>query len=253
MQLGIISLFPEMFDAVTGYGMTRVAVERGALSLRCYNPRDFTDDRYRTVDDRPYGGGPGMVMMAPPLARCIDAACASIPGPVVYLSPQGEKLDQSLVGELAAVERLVLVCGRYEGVDERILESRIDREISIGDYVLAGGELPAMVMIDAMSRLLPGVLGNQLSAEQDSFVDGLLDYPHYTRPDMFEGQEVPSVLLGGNHAAIAAWRHARSLERTWMRRPDLVEARGLDEDEQRVVDECDRRPAKGGRDLRKKD
>ena len=240
MRLGVVSVFPGMFGAVTGYGMTRVAIERGAMVLRCYNPRDFAEDRYRTVDDRPYGGGPGMVMMAAPLAKCIDQARASINGPVFYLSPQGERLNQTIVGELASLDAMVLLCGRYEGVDERIVTSRVDRELSIGDYVLAGGELPAMVLVDAMSRLMPGVLGNQQSAEQDSFSEGLLDYPQYTRPEIFEGQTVPRVLMGGNHAEIARWRHARAVERTWLRRPDLIRARGLDDDEQDVIDELER-------------
>lgn len=235
MQLDIISLFPEMFEAITGFGMTRVAVERNALKLRCYNPRDFTDDSYRTVDDRPYGGGPGMVMMPAPLSRCIDNAKQHNGGPVIYLSPQGEVLDQGMVQELAELPEMVLLCGRYEGVDERVLQSRVDREISIGDYVLAGGELPAMVVIDAVARLLPGVLGNHLSAGQDSFSDGLLDCPHFTRPEVFEGQSVPPVLLSGHHAEIAEWRLAQSLLRTWLRRRDLIEARGLDEHEQQML------------------
>lgn len=236
MQIDIISLFPEMFAAVTDYGMTRVAVERGALGMRCYNPRDFSDDSYRSVDDRPYGGGPGMVMMPVPLSRCIDRAREQNGGPVIYLSPQGEVMDQAMVGRIAALPEIVLLCGRYEGVDERIVGSRVDMEVSIGDYVLAGGELPAMVMIDALSRLLPGVLGNHQSAEQDSFAGGLLDCPHYTRPELFEGETVPRVLLGGHHADIATWRLQQSLLRTWLRRPELIRARGLDDDEQRLLD-----------------
>ncbi len=237
MQIDVITLFPQMLAAVRENGISRVAVENGALTLGCYNPRDYATDKYRTVDARPYGGGPGMVMMPAPLASCMDAVRLLNPGSMVYLSPQGERLDQKLIAELAAMEQLVLLCGRYEGVDERILQSRVDREISIGDYVLAGGELPAMVIIEAIARLLPGVLGNAMSATQDSFNDGLLDCPHYTRPEVFEGRVVPTVLLSGNHHKIDQWRLKQSLGRTVQRRPDLVSGRQFDENAEKLLKE----------------
>ncbi len=239
MRIDVITLFPGMFDVLRENGITRVALERESAELSCYNPRDFSGDRYRTVDDRPYGGGPGMVMMPEPLDRCIDAVRQANSGPLIYLSPQGETLDQRLVGELAGLPSLVFLCGRYEGVDERILVSRVDREISIGDYVLAGGELAAMVMIESMLRLLPGVLGSAESAAQDSFSAGLLDHPHYTRPEDYRGMRVPGVLLGGNHAEIGRWRLTRSLERTRTRRPDLLERRMLSESEQQLLTALD--------------
>ena len=235
MRIDVITLFPGMFDVLRENGITRIALERKSAELSCYNPREFAGDRYRTVDDRPYGGGPGMVMMPEPLDRCIDAVRRVNSGPLVYLSPQGETLDQRLVGELAALPSLVFLCGRYEGVDERILISRVDREISIGDYVLAGGELAGMVLIECMLRLLPGVLGSAESATQDSFSAGLLDHPQYTRPEDYRGMRVPGVLLGGNHAEIGRWRLARSLERTRARRPDLFERRTLSEYEQQLL------------------
>ena len=241
MQIDVITLFPEMFDGVKSCGISRIAIEQKELTLGCFNLRAYTADRYRSVDDRPYGGGPGMVLMPEPVANCIDAVKGQNDGPVVYLSPQGEKLDQGLVNELAELRQLVLLCGRYEGVDERVLQSRVDREISIGDYVLAGGEIPAMVMIEAIARLLPGVLGNPMSARQDSFgqsplegalkgslsglSSGMLDCAHYTRPEMFEGVSVPPVLLSGNHEKIRQWRAEQSLARTKQRRPDLLEGR----------------------------
>ena len=221
MQIDVITLFPQMFDAVRSYGISRIAIEKSGLSLDCFNPRDFTEDRYRTVDDRPYGGGPGMVLMVEPLAKCIDAVKARNAGPVIYLSPQGERLHQRLVAELSALPALILLSGRYEGIDERIVDSRVDREISIGDYVLAGGEIPAMVVIEAVARLLPDVLGNPLSARQESFENDLLDCPHYTRPEVFEGESVPAVLLSGHHEKIQQWRAEQSLKRTKRRRPDL--------------------------------
>ncbi len=222
MEINVISIFPEMFDAITEYGITRNAVDKKALTLRRFDPRDFTEDRYRSVDDRPYGGGPGMLMKPEPLARCIDASLESNPGPVVYLSPQGERLTQSLVEELSVLQGINLLCGRYEGIDERVIESRVDREISIGDYVLAGGELAAMVVIDAVTRLLPGVLGNDLSVAQDSFNNGLLDCPHYTRPESFENVRVPEILLSGDHEKIRQWRLNQSIARTRERRPELL-------------------------------
>lgn len=210
-----------MFRAVTDFGVTGRAVKNGLLELHTWNPRDFTHDRHSTVDDRPYGGGPGMLMMVQPLRDAIHAARAAAGegAKVIYLSPQGRKLDQQGVTELAKSSRLILVCGRYEGIDERIIQTEVDEEWSVGDYVLSGGELPAMTLIDAVSRLVPGVLGKQASAEQDSFSDGLLDCPHYTRPESLDGLDVPAVLLSGNHEQIRLWRLQQSLGRTFLRRP----------------------------------
>lgn len=235
MQIDVITLFPQMFDAVTKNATGRVAIAKQALSVECYTPRDFASDRYRTVDARPYGGGPGMVMMPSPLARCIDEIGVRNHGPLIYLSPQGETLTQSLVEELAMLDSFKLLCGHYAGVDERVLNSRVEREISIGDYILAGGEFPAMVIIEAIARLLPGVLGNALSAVEDSFANGLLDCPHYTRPESFEGVKVPQVLLSGNHLLIAQWRLQQSLARTEQRRPDMLSGRQLDEHQQNLL------------------
>lgn len=236
MWIGVISLFPEMFLSITGHGVTGRAVKNGLISVDCWNPRDFTYDRHHTVDDRPYGGGPGMLMMVEPLRKAIHAAKAAAGdnAKVIYLSPQGRKLDQQGVCELAANEKLILVCGRYEGVDERVIQTEIDEEWSVGDYVLSGGELPAMVLIDAVSRFVPGVLGHQASAKEDSFADGLLDHPHYTRPEVLDGMCVPPVLLSGNHAEIDRWRMKQSLGRTWLRRPELLESLALT-DEQRML------------------
>ncbi|WP_025819595.1 tRNA (guanosine(37)-N1)-methyltransferase TrmD [Shewanella marina] len=236
MWLGVITLFPEMFRAVTDFGVTGRAVKNGLLELQTWNPRDFTHDRHNTVDDRPYGGGPGMLMMVQPLRDAIHAAKAAAPdrAKVIYLSPQGRKLTQQGVQELAQSENLILVCGRYEGIDERIIQSEVDEEWSIGDYVLSGGELPAMTLIDSVSRLVPGVLGKQASAEQDSFSDGLLDCPHYTRPECLDGMDVPPVLLSGNHEQIRRWRLQQSLGRTLLRRPELLENLALT-DEQSIL------------------
>jgi len=232
MRIAVVSLFPEMFSAVTDYGVSGRAVKQGLLEVKCWNPRDYTEDKHQTVDDRPYGGGPGMLMMIQPLERAIDAAAmwasqsSASKTDVIYLSPQGEPLTQQGVGEL--VDRnLVLICGRYEGIDERLIRARVDREISIGDYVLSGGELAAMVAMDALIRLIPGALGHAQSAEQDSFSEGLLDCPHYTRPEVYNGQPVPEVLLSGNHERIRRWRLQQSLIRTWQRRPDLLQDRVL--------------------------
>uniref|UniRef100_A0A3B0MDR2 tRNA (guanine-N(1)-)-methyltransferase n=1 Tax=Arsenophonus endosymbiont of Trialeurodes vaporariorum TaxID=235567 RepID=A0A3B0MDR2_9GAMM len=236
MWIGIISLFPEMFRAITEYGVIGRAVKNGLLNIQCWDPRDYTHDRHRTVDDRPYGGGPGMLMMVQPLRDAIHAAKSEIgeDAKVIYLSPQGRKLNQQGVCQLTANKKLILVCGRYEGIDERIIETEIDEEWSIGDYVLSGGELPAMVMIDSISRFIPGVLGHHASAEEDSFMTGLLDCPHYTRPEVLEGMEVPSILLSGNHAEIERWRRKQSLGRTWLRRPELLTSLALT-DEQRML------------------
>ena len=201
MHIAVVTLFPEMLDAIKKYGITSRAISKGIVSLECWNPRDYAMDRHSTVDDRPYGGGPGMLMKAEPLSYAINAARLAVPeaGKVVYLSPQGKPLDQTKMQELAGEEHLILLAGRYEGIDERIVESEIDEELSIGDYVISGGEMAAMVVIDGITRLLPGVLGHELSAVEDSFVNGLLDYPHYTRPENYKGRQVPDVLLGGDH------------------------------------------------------
>ncbi|AWH89692.1 tRNA (guanosine(37)-N1)-methyltransferase TrmD [Limnobaculum parvum] len=233
MWIGVISLFPEMFRAITDYGVTGRAVKNGLLSVTCWSPRDFTHDRHRTVDERPYGGGPGMLMMVQPLRDAIHAAKAAAGEgvKVIYLSPQGRKLDQQGVCELATNQKLILICGRYEGVDERVIQTEVDEEWSIGDYVLSGGELPAMTLIDSVSRFIPGVLGHQMSAEEDSFADGLLDCPHYTRPEVLDGMEVPAVLLSGNHEHIRLWRMKQSLGRTWLRRPELLKSLALTDEQ----------------------
>ena len=236
MWIGIVSLFPEMFRTVTDFGVTGRAVKNGLLRIECWNPRDFTHDRHRTVDDRPFGGGPGMLMMVQPLRDAIHAAKAAAGdgAKVIYLSPQGRTLDQSGVSELATNEKLILVCGRYEGIDERVIQTEVDEEWSIGDNVLSGGELPAMTLLDVVARFVPGVLGHQASAEEDSFANGLLDCPHYTRPEVLDGMQVPPVLLSGNHAEIRRWRLKESLGRTWLRRPELLESLALI-DEQAVL------------------
>ncbi len=239
MWIGAVSLFPEMFGAVTGYGITGRAVRDGLLTFRSWTPREYTHDRHRTVDDRPSGGGPGMLLKIHPLREAIHAAREEAPGRarVVYLSPQGERLTQQVVESLAAQDSLILVAGRYEGVDERLISTEVDREVSLGDFVLSGGELAAMAVIDAVTRLIPGALGHAQSAEQDSFADGLLDCPHYTRPEVYEGQAVPDVLLGGHHEQIRRWRLKESLRRTRDRRPDLLEQRVLPGEERELLDE----------------
>ncbi|SIS44995.1 tRNA (guanosine(37)-N1)-methyltransferase TrmD [Neptunomonas antarctica] len=224
MWFGVITLFPDMFEAITQHGVTGRAVRNGLLSVRCWSPRDFAHDKHRTVDDRPYGGGPGMLMKVQPLRDAIHAAKA-VAGEgvkVIYLSPQGRRLDHKGVQELVSCKKLILVAGRYEGIDERLIGTEIDEEWSLGDFVLSGGELPAMTMIDAVSRLVPGVLGHEDSAGEDSFVEGLLDCPHYTRPESIEEQHVPDVLLSGNHEKIRRWRLKQQLGRTWQRRSDLL-------------------------------
>lgn len=224
MWLGVISLFPEMFNAITEQGVIGRAIKRDLLKFQTWNPRDFAHDKHKTVDDRPYGGGPGMLMMVQPLRDAIHAAKQAAGGEakVIYLSPQGRKLDQAGVLDLATNEKMIFICGRYEGIDERIIQSEVDEEWSIGDFVLTGGELAAMTMIDAVSRMIPGVLGTQASAEQDSFAEGLLDCPHYTRPEVLDGMAVPKVLLSGNHDKISQYRQKQSLARTLERRPDLL-------------------------------
>lgn len=240
MQLAVVSLFPQMFDAITEYGVTGRAVKKGHLDIHYLNPRDFTQDKHRTVDDRPYGGGPGMVMKVEPLQQAIRAAKNTIgeQAKVIYLSPQGRQLKQSDLNQLATnTQSVVFVAGRYEGIDERLIEQEIDEEWSIGDYVLSGGELAAMVMIDGLARLLPGVLGDDESAQQDSFMTGLLDHPHYTRPEELNDQSVPEVLLGGDHEAIRQWRLKQSLGRTWLRRPDLLEKEQLSDEQQALLEQ----------------
>ncbi len=235
LTVAVVTLFPQMFDALSGHGVTGRAVERGLLQLMRINPRDFTRDRHRSVDDRPYGGGPGMVLRVEPLRDAIRSARDRIgPTRVVYLTPQGRRLDQPACASFAADRALVLVCGRYEGIDERVIDREVDEEWSIGDYVVSGGEVAAMVLIDAVTRLLPGVLGHVGSAVEDSFAGGLLDCPHYTRPEEVDGLRVPDVLLGGDHAAIQRWRLKQALGRTWQRRPDLLEPLVLDA-EQRLL------------------
>ena len=250
MRIDVISIFPSMFEAVSAYGVTGRALVKGVLSLTVWNPRDYTTDRHRSVDERPYGGGPGMVMRPEPLAQAIAAARAANPSAaVLYLSPQGRRLDQAGVEALAARPGLILLAGRYEGVDQRLLDAEVDEEWSIGDYVLSGGELPAMVLIDAVARQLPGVLGHEDSAGQDSFADGLLDCPHYTRPEVYAGRAVPAVLLGGDHAAIRRWRLKQALGLTWLKRPDLLDTAHLDDEQRELLQEFQREYA--GRDQRK--
>jgi tRNA (guanine37-N1)-methyltransferase len=239
MRIDVITLFPQMFQLLTDYGIPGRAVNRGILDMTTWNPRDYAPDRHQTVDDRPYGGGPGMVMMVQPLRDAIREARAMADGKtrVIYLSPQGRKLDQHGLAELAKQPNLVLVCGRYEGVDERVIAAEVDEEWSIGDYVLSGGELAAMVMIDGITRLLPGALGHEESAVQDSFVQGLLDHPQFTRPEEIDGISVPDVLLSGDHQAIARWRYKQALGRTWLRRPDLLEGLDLNSEQESLLAE----------------
>jgi tRNA (guanine37-N1)-methyltransferase len=225
VKIGVITLFPEMFSALTDYGVSGRAVDSGLVDIAYFNPREFTQDKHRTVDDRPYGGGPGMVMLLEPLLRAVETAKDWIAGEakVVYLSPQGQLLDQGAVNKFAEVYNVILISGRYEGIDERLIDSVVDEEWSIGDYVLSGGELPSMVLLDALIRQMPGVLGHEDSAAQDSFATGLLDCPHYSRPDSFEGQDVPAVLLSGDHEKIRRWRLQQSLLRTQQRKPKLLD------------------------------
>ncbi|HEY5602180.1 MAG TPA: tRNA (guanosine(37)-N1)-methyltransferase TrmD [Gammaproteobacteria bacterium] len=242
-RIDVITLFPEMFAAVTQYGITRRAIEKQLLSVELWNPRDYATDKHRTVDDRPYGGGPGMVMMVEPLKKAVDHArraaqqATGAAVKTVYLSPQGKPLTQQLLREAAALPGLILLAGRYEGIDERVIESEIDAEWSIGDYVLSGGELAAMVVIDGVTRLLPGALGHEDSAGQDSFVNGLLDFPHYTRPEVVDSRAVPAVLLSGDHRAIERWRLKQALGRTWQRRPELLKRMQLNDLQKELLEE----------------
>jgi len=239
MRFDVVTLFPDMVTVAAGYGVTGRAIERGIVRLAVWNPRDYTHDRHKTVDDRPYGGGPGMVMKYQPLhdAVCDAKQVGDGTAKVVYLSPQGKPITQALLSEACDVSQLILVAGRYEGIDERFVELDCDDEWSIGDYVISGGELAALIVIDAVTRLLPGVLGDEDSALQDSHMNGLLDYPHFTRPEQLEGRSVPEVLLGGNHADINRWRMKQALGRTWLRRPDLLKKKNLNAEQEKLLNE----------------
>jgi tRNA (guanine37-N1)-methyltransferase len=252
-QYGVITLFPEMFDAIADFGVTRRGLDEKAWELACWNPRDFAVNAHKTIDDRPYGGGPGMVMMAEPLNAALDVAVSKqvadgVTKPkVVYVTPQAKPLTDAAIRELAKEDGLIFVCGRYEGIDERLIQARVDMEVSIGDYVLSGGELAAMVIIDAMVRLLPGVLGDGQSAVEDSFSptrDGLLDHPHYTRPESWSGRAVPAVLMSGDHAKIGAWRRTQALQRTLERRADLMQDRQWEKQDLKLLDEIRREQKK---------
>jgi len=238
LRIDVVTLFPAMFAAVADWSVTARARERGLWALHLWNPRDYAEDRHRTVDDRPFGGGPGMVLRAGPLERALDAVrAAGGSSRVLYLSPQGRRLDHTLVAELARREALTLLCGRYEGVDERLLRRRVHEELSLGDFVLSGGEIAAMAVIDAVVRQLPGALGDERSAAEDSFAAGLLDAPHYTRPEVYAGERVPEVLLSGHHERIRRWRLKQALGRTWRRRPDLLARRVLNDEERALLEE----------------
>jgi len=239
MHIGVVSIFPEMVNTVVEHGVVGRAEERGAVALHYENPRDYTADVHRTVDDRPYGGGPGMVMKYEPAARAIDAARAALPegSPVVCLTPAGQVFDQQAARRFAGMQGFILLAGRYEGIDERLIESQVDEELSLGDFVLSGGEIAAMAVTDAVVRLLPGALGAEESAMQDSFMEGLLDCPHYTRPEVVDGRSVPEVLLSGDHAEIARWRYKQALGRSYLRRPDLLEKLELNAEQQALLDE----------------
>ena len=237
MRIDVVTLFPELVEQVTGYGVVGRAAEQGLLELHCWNPRDYTRDKHRTVDDRPYGGGPGMLMKVQPLQDAIAAVREhSGAARLVYLSPQGKLLSQKKLAQQVEQGSVIFLCGRYEGIDERLIQREVDEEWSIGDYVISGGELAAMVCIDAMTRLIPGALGHEDSAQQDSFSDGLLDCPHYTRPEEYLGDHVPEVLMNGNHREINAWRQQQALGRTWQRRPDLLENIELSTGQQALLD-----------------
>jgi tRNA (guanine37-N1)-methyltransferase len=239
MRFDVVTLFPEMVTAAAGYGVTGRTLDRGIVSLSVWNPRDYTRDRHRTVDDRPYGGGPGMVMKYQPLHDAVDAArqAGAEATKVVYLSPQGKPITQDLLSEAREVSQLILVAGRYEGIDERFVELDCDDEWSIGDYVISGGELAALIVIDGITRLLPGVLGDKDSAQQDSHTNGLLDFPHFTRPEQLEESSVPDILTSGNHADIDRWRMKQALGRTWQRRPDLLKKKNLSAEQENLLKE----------------
>jgi tRNA (guanine37-N1)-methyltransferase len=239
MQIAMVSIFPDLISQVGKFGVVGRAVDRQLMSLHCENPRNYAEDVHRTVDDRPYGGGPGMVLKFEPTAMAIQAARDKLPdgSPVICLSPQGKVFDQDTARRFAGMQGLILLAGRYEGIDERLIESEVDEELSLGDFVLSGGEIAAMAVIDAVTRLLPGVLGDEESAQQDSFMEGLLDHPHYTRPESVAGQSVPAVLLSGDHARIARWRRKQALGRSYLRRPDLLADLNLDHEQQTLLDE----------------
>ena len=237
MKFDVVTLFPEMVESVANIGVLGRAIKNAQIQLNSWNPRDYTTDKHRTVDDRPYGGGPGMLMKVQPLKLAIESAKQKSPtSRVIYMSPQGKKVTQQAVKEMAEQPGLILIAGRYEGIDERIIETHVDEEWSIGDYVLSGGELPALVLIDAIARMIPGVLGDRQSAQQDSFMWGLLDCPHYTRPEEIDGRSVPQVLLSGNHRDIDRWRLQQSLGRSWLRRPDLIEALNLTDEQKALLE-----------------
>lgn len=250
MQIDVVTLFPELVQVIAEHGIPRRACQAGLVRLGLWNPRDFTHDRHRTVDDRPFGGGPGMLMKVAPLRDAIHTARAAAPegSRVIALTPQGRRIDQAEVNRLARLPGMVLVCGRYEGMDERVLEADVDEELSLGDFVLSGGEPAAMALIDAVIRQLPGALGHAESAVQDSFMTGLLDCPHYTRPEVVEGRGVPEALLSGHHKEIERWRLKQALERTWTRRPELLAVRRMTEGERRLLEEsretCESEPSK---------
>jgi tRNA (guanine37-N1)-methyltransferase len=252
MEFRVVTLFPEFVATTTDFGVCGRAVRRGLIGIESIDPREFTNDVHRTVDDRPYGGGPGMVLKVEPVRAAISKARTSMPtgSPVVFLTPQGRRFDQCVARQFATLPGLVLVAGRYEGFDERLLDTEADDEISLGDFVLSGGEIAAVAVIDAVTRLLPEVLGDEASAEQDSFMDGLLDCPHYTRPEMVDGRVVPPVLLEGNHEAIRRWRLKQALGRTYLRRPELLDGRELNAEEQQLLreflDERDLEPGRNG-------
>ncbi len=238
MRIDVITLFPELVEQVISCGVVGKAAGKALLQLNCWNPRQYTLDRHRTVDDRPYGGGPGMLMKVQPLQDAILAVRQqNNTGRLIYLSPQGVPVKQTMLANQVDKGSVIFLCGRYEGIDERLIQHEVDEEWSIGDYVISGGELAAMVCIDAMARLIPGALGHELSAQQDSFSEGLLDCPHYTRPEEYQGRKVPAVLMNGNHLAIQTWREQQSLGRTWQRRPDLLEHVDLDDRQQALLDE----------------
>lgn len=250
MKIDIITIFPEVFPPYLETGMWAIAQKKGIVQFGIYDLRDYTEDPHRTVDDYPFGGGPGMIMKPDPIFKAIEAITTKVQGSsplTILLSPQGKRFDQEIAKELSQAPWLILLCGRYRGIDERVRERLVDREISIGDYVLTGGELPAMVLIDALTRLLPGVLGDMESAKEDSFFQGLLDYPHYTRPQNFQGLEVPSVLLSGNHQEIRRWRRRKALETTWQKRPDLLNKANLTEEDLAYLTQIGYHPQSGGK------
>lgn len=237
MRVDVITLFPELVEQVISCGVVGRAAQQQKIALHCWNPRDYANDRHRTVDDRPYGGGPGMLMKVEPLAKAIEAVRKENDSRLIYFSPQGTPVTQQRLKQQLSEKAVIFLCGRYEGVDERLIQNEVDEEWSIGDYVISGGELAAMVCIDAMARLIPGALGHEQSAEQDSFSQGLLDYPHYTRPEQFSGSRVPDVLLSGNHRDIDEWRERQALGRTWQRRPDLLMQIELDSRQQKLLED----------------